>query len=251
MCREVNSLAIDGKCRQIHLPHATFSHVQSLHRSHSTDDMCTLAQAHVVRRKLPFIHASCLILCCSRHLALPHLLFLLTLLCCCRLLLRTQTCCQRIQLSTAKIHGRMALLRNIPLVHRFMSPKGSSATGFWSNHKIKKLTTRMILKKLVSKSCPPANHWYTHSADDSAASIAPPPDSDFEDEQLRKMLASPLFLREREEHEGQTRAYHSERESLMIQSSRNPEVSGKPDAECVQKREANAQRTQAPSGLQS
>ena len=31
----------------------------------------------------------------------------------------------------------------------------------------------------------------------------------------------------------------------MIQSSRNPEVSGKPDAECVQKREANAQRTQA------
>ena len=31
----------------------------------------------------------------------------------------------------------------------------------------------------------------------------------------------------------------------MINSSRNPEVSGKPDAECVQKREANAQRTQA------
>ena len=36
-----------------------------------------------------------------------------------------------------------------------------------------------------------------------------------------------------------------ERESLMIHSSRNPEVSGKLDAECVQKREANAQRTQA------
>ena len=31
----------------------------------------------------------------------------------------------------------------------------------------------------------------------------------------------------------------------MINSSRNPEVSVKPDAECVQKREANAQRTQA------
>ena len=31
----------------------------------------------------------------------------------------------------------------------------------------------------------------------------------------------------------------------MVQSSRNLEVSGKPDAECVQKREANAQRTQA------
>ena len=31
----------------------------------------------------------------------------------------------------------------------------------------------------------------------------------------------------------------------MIHSSRNPEVSGKLDAECVRKREANAQRTQA------
>ena len=72
-----------------------------------------------------------------------------------------------------------------------------------------------------------------------------PPDSDLEDEQLRKMLASPLNIREREENEGHARAYHSERESLMVQSSRNPEESGKPDAECAQKREANAQRTQA------
>ena len=58
-------------------------------------------------------------------------------------------------------------------------------------------------------------------------------------------MASPLYIREREESEGQARAYHSERESLMIRSSRNPEVSGKPDAECVQKWEASAQRTQA------
>ena len=84
-----------------------------------------------------------------------------------------------------------------------------------------------------------------HSAYDSAQGIATSPDSDLDDEQLRKMLASPLDRREREENEGQARAYHSERESLTIHSSRNPEVSGKPDAECVQKREANAQRTQA------
>ena len=43
-----------------------------------------------------------------------------------------------------------------------------------------------------------------HAACDSAESIATPPDSDFEDEQLRKMMASP------EENEGQARAYHSE-----------------------------------------
>ena len=83
-----------------------------------------------------------------------------------------------------------------------------------------------------------------HSAYDSAESIATPPDSDLEDEQLRKMKASPLYIREREKNEGQARACHFERESLMIHSSRNPEVSGKLDAECVQKREANAQRTQ-------
>ena len=41
-----------------------------------------------------------------------------------------------------------------------MSPKGSSSTGFWSTHKIKKLTTRMTLRKLVSNSCPTAHHRY-------------------------------------------------------------------------------------------
>ena len=39
-CWKMNSLAIDGWCRQTHLPHATFSHVQTLHRTHSTDNMC-------------------------------------------------------------------------------------------------------------------------------------------------------------------------------------------------------------------
>ena len=55
----------------------------------------------------------------------------------------------------------------------------------------------MILKKMVSNRCP------TASAYDSAESIATPPDS--------------------------------ERHSPVIHPSRNPEVSGKPDAECVQK----------------
>ena len=57
-----------------------------------------------------------------------------------------------------------------------------------------------------------------HSAYDWATSIATPPDSDLEDEQLRTMLASPLYIREREENEGQARAYHSERESLCTEA---------------------------------
>ena len=57
-----------------------------------------------------------------------------------------------------------------------------------------------------------------HLAYDSAQSITTPPGSDLEDEQLRKMLASPLYVHEREENEGQTRACHSRRESLMTSS---------------------------------
>ena len=106
-CRRVNSLAIDGKegCRQIQLPHATFSQVQSLHRSHSTDDMCAwlknpLSQwivhsstRHVSpcasqytehQHKFSLTYLSCVVL--------SHLL----LLCYCRPLLRIQTCCPRI-----------------------------------------------------------------------------------------------------------------------------------------------------------
>ena len=73
-----------------------------------------------------------------------------TVLCYSRLLLRTQTCCPRIHLSTVKIHGGMVLLRDTP-PPQVMSPTGSSSTGFWSSHKINSLTTRMTLKKWVSK----------------------------------------------------------------------------------------------------
>ena len=80
-----------------------------------------------------------------------------------------------------------------------------------------------------------------HSAFDSAESIATPPDSDLEDEQLRKMLASPLYTEVSEKPDAESiqkrvanaqraQAYQSWRESLMSSSSRDLEVSGKPDA---------------------
>ena len=65
-CWKVNSLAFDGSCRQIHLPHATLSHVQSLHRTHGTDDMCTVVQGFSTKN-WSFIHASWFTLCCTRH----------------------------------------------------------------------------------------------------------------------------------------------------------------------------------------
>ena len=51
-----------------------------------------------------------------------------------------------------------------------------------------------------------------HSTYDWAESTATPPDFDLDDDQLRKMPASPLYIRKREENEGQAQAYHSERE---------------------------------------
>ena len=62
------------------------------------------------------------------------------------------------------------------------------------------------------------NQSLIHSAYDSAECIA---DSDLEDEQLRKMLASPLFFQEREGN---------------VDSSRKHTVSGNLDAMVVQRK---------------
>ena len=79
------------------------------------------------------------ILCCTRHWALPHRLSLLPLLCCCRPPLRTQTCCPRIQLSTAKIHSRMVLLRYTTPPHNKHSQRPETwcclHVWTWRSHK--------------------------------------------------------------------------------------------------------------------
>ena len=54
-------------CRHIHLLHATFSHVQSLHRSHSTDDMCAWLRFELRSQNGSSIHASCFTLRFTAH----------------------------------------------------------------------------------------------------------------------------------------------------------------------------------------
>ena len=55
---------------------------------------------------------------------------------------------------------------------------------------------------------------------DSAESTAtPPPESDMDDEQIRALLASPLYLPEREASAGRSQENHSARENLMSSSS--------------------------------
>ena len=57
---------------------------------------------------------------------------------------------------------------------------------------------------------------------DSAQSIVTPlPDSDFDDEQLR-LLASPLYLQEREASAERSQVYHSERGNMVSYSSQDP-----------------------------
>ena len=85
----MNSLAIDGVCRQIHLPRAAFSHAQSLHRSHSTDDMCALLKelegsslscvANIGQSSTRHISS-----CASHHNEHQHTLSLTHILCYCR-----------------------------------------------------------------------------------------------------------------------------------------------------------------------
>ena len=72
------------------------------------------------------------------------------------------------------------------------------------------------------------NQSITASTNDSAESIAtPPPESDLDDEQLRALLALPLYLQERQASAERSQVYHSERENLMSNSSQDPISTGK------------------------
>ena len=65
---------------------------------------------------------------------------------------------------------------------------------------------------------------------DSAESIATPPESDSDDEQLRALLTSPLYLQKEGASAERSQVYHSERENLMSSSSQDPISTGKPVA---------------------
>ena len=67
------------------------------------------------------------------------------------------------------------------------------------------------------------------STNDSAESIAtPPPESDLDDEQIRNMLASPLYLQESEVSADRPRVCHSFGETSVSSSAHFRESAGKP-----------------------
>ena len=79
----------------------------------------------------------------------------------------------------------------------------------------------------------------TASTYDSAKStVTPSPDSHLDDEQIRALLDSPLYLQEREANAERTQVYHSARENLMSSSSQIP-IAGRPVALFSSKNRSN------------
>ena len=54
--------------------------------------------------------------------------------------------------------------------------------------------------------------------------------SDWDDEQIRALLVSPLYLQEREANAERSQVYHSVRENLMSSSSQDPKNTERPSA---------------------
>ena len=75
---------------------------------------------------------------------------------------------------------------------------------------------------------------------DSAENIAtPPPESDLDHEQIRNMLASPLYLQEREASADRPRVHHSFRENSVSSSSHFRTSAGRPAAVFSHKRKSS------------
>ena len=87
---------------------------------------------------------------------------------------------------------------------------------------------------------------------ESAESIATlPAESDWDDEQIRNMLASPLYLQEREVSADRSRLYHSSRENSVSSSSHFRESAGKLAAMFAHKRKSSQEILSDREGVSS
>ena len=82
----------------------------------------------------------------------------------------------------------------------------------------------------MSNPCLSTSRSRRHPMTQRKASRHRPLDSDLDDEQILALLASPLYLQEREASAERSQVYHSERENLMSSSSQDPTSTGKPVA---------------------
>ena len=81
------------------------------------------------------------------------------------------------------------------------------------------------------------------SSCDSAESIGTsPPDSDLDDEQIRALLASPLYLQEREANAERSQVFDSTRENFKSSSSKDPISTARPVALFASKKQVESRR---------
>ena len=214
-----NSLANDGRCKQVHLSHAIFERVQlftvCLHSfAHCTWTHTLHAWLKIAlhsRRVVPSL-APCLTPWHTEHAArLPHhfLQFLV---------LNHREGWSHPQ-HPAQIHGnhkRVAVILN-DLLAQVMSPTGSSTTRSLMNRRPwLALKTMRPLKIEDHVKALSYNQSFLSSTQDSAESTATPQETDFDDEQIRALLASPRYPPEREASAERSPVYHW---SLMSSSS--------------------------------
>ena len=74
----------------------------------------------------------------------------------------------------------------------------------------------------MSNPCSSTDRALASTYDSAESIVTPPLDSDLDDEQIRVLLASPLYLQEREANAERSQVYHSEPENLMSSSSQDP-----------------------------
>ena len=197
-------------CRQTHLPRTTLSHAQSLHRLVFT--CCQSVQSHIDLHAPAWLKIEAHLDVSPQntsssarhvvHLAEPdttHGHSFLTFF-------RTseQPC------EDQRPQQRGALTETPPLVGyepnwivEDRDYRHFTGDGQFSEHEDLRVRPLSFHQSIIA------------STYDSAESIATLPESDFEDEQLRALLASPLFLQEREASAERSQVYHSERENLM------------------------------------
>ena len=171
----------------------------------------TLVTRHTMRdwSVRSFISTARVIRWCARHRLHPHNAFPFHF-CCCHLPHQVQVCYATIYLKPCEDPLQDGGFPNLhcstvfeptPLLHSIWAQEDRAWQESLVNPQNTMIDDQDYMEEIRVEHFIVALQSMTYSAYDSAESIAP--DSDFDDEQIRKMLASPLYKRNREESEGQ------------------------------------------------
>ena len=137
---------------------------------------------------------------------------------------RSSSCSNSIQFNRepAPIHAALEVtILRIQNLAQVNEPTGLSTTRSSLSKEIEHSTEESQIPEIVDKFSLPCNQSFLSSTQDSVESLATPQEADWDDEQIRALLASPRYLPEREASAERSEIYHSEREGLVSSSSKS------------------------------